>query len=50
VIAPLWDEGPRCRVCGCTDEMACDGGCEWVEDPEGGDICSACLPGYGGTD
>jgi hypothetical protein len=28
----------RCRVCGCTDDHACDGGCEWVEP----DLCSAC--------
>lgn len=35
---------PACRVCGCTDEQACDGGCEWVEDPEGlGELCSRCL-------
>lgn len=27
-----------CRVCGCTDEYGCDGGCEWVED----DLCSSC--------
>jgi len=24
----------RCRVCGCTDERACPGGCWWVPDPE----------------
>lgn len=30
----------RCRVCGCTDMRACDGGCEWVEL----DLCSACQP------
>lgn len=35
---------PACRICGCTDERACAGGCWWVEDPEGeGDLCSACL-------
>jgi len=39
-----------CRVCGCTDERACEGGCEWVEghhleDPETdqGPICSSCY-------
>ena len=33
-----------CRVCGCTDDEACEGGCYWVEDPEGlGDLCSTCL-------
>ena len=25
---------PRCRICGCTDEEACEGGCVWVPDPE----------------
>lgn len=34
----------RCRVCGCTDDEACRGGCWWVADPEGGDLCSACEP------
>lgn len=29
----------RCRVCGCTDERACPGGCEWVEP----DLCSRCA-------
>jgi hypothetical protein len=27
-----------CRVCGCTEEDACEGGCSWIED----DLCSAC--------
>ena len=32
-------ESPRkCRVCGCTDNKACPGGCYWVED----DLCSRC--------
>jgi hypothetical protein len=36
---------PRCRVCGCTDDEACPGGCSWVPDPELlGDLCSVCLP------
>jgi ParB/RepB/Spo0J family partition protein len=36
---------PACRVCGCTDERACEGGCQWVEDPQQlGDLCSTCLP------
>jgi hypothetical protein len=29
----------KCRVCGCTQEHACDGGCWWVR----GDICSVCY-------
>lgn len=32
-----------CRVCGCTEENACTGGCSWVDDPEGGDLCSRCA-------
>ncbi len=35
--------GPRpgirkCRICGCTEDHACEGGCYWV----GPDLCSAC--------
>lgn len=30
---------PRCRVCGCTDLCACEGGCSWVEP----DLCSSCV-------
>ncbi len=30
---------PVCRVCGCTEDNACQGGCYWVE-PE---LCSACA-------
>jgi hypothetical protein len=29
----------KCRVCGCTDNNACEGGCSWVED----DLCSKCA-------
>lgn len=32
-------DGPFCRVCGCTDHNACDGGCHWVEE----DLCSSCA-------
>ena len=28
-----------CRVCGCTQDNACPGGCYWVED----DLCSECA-------
>lgn len=28
-----------CRVCGCTWNNACDGGCYWVES----DLCSQCV-------
>lgn len=34
-----------CRVCGCTDEWGCDGGCLWVEE----DLCSQCAPASGET-
>lgn len=30
---------PVCRVCGCTDDTPCEGGCYWVEP----DLCSACT-------
>jgi hypothetical protein len=28
-----------CRVCGCTDENACAGGCVWIEPG----LCSICA-------
>jgi hypothetical protein len=32
----------KCRICGCTDEMGCPGGCAWdVED--GTDLCTICA-------
>lgn len=34
------DAGGRCRVCGCTDQYACIGGCYWIEP----DLCSSCAP------
>ena len=33
-----------CRVCGCTDAVACPEGCSWVGD----DLCSACDRKIGG--
>lgn len=30
---------PVCRVCGCTQDNACPGGCYWVEP----DLCSKCA-------
>ena len=34
------DEALRvCRVCGCSEFNACEGGCYWVEE----DLCSACV-------
>jgi NTP pyrophosphatase (non-canonical NTP hydrolase) len=29
----------KCRICGCTQNHACPGGCYWVED----DLCSQCA-------
>lgn len=29
----------HCRVCGCTEAFACEGGCHWAE----ADLCSACV-------
>lgn len=29
----------KCRVCGCTWDNACPGGCYWVEE----DLCSRCV-------
>lgn len=35
-----WNPGlHRCRVCGCTEDHACPGGCSWV----GLDLCSTCA-------
>lgn len=35
---------PRCRVCGCTDDRACDGGCAWIRVEAGSPpLCSACA-------
>lgn len=31
--------GGQCRVCGCTDNDACEDGCSWVEP----DLCSSCV-------
>jgi hypothetical protein len=33
------DDGPRCRVCGCSDDNACEGGCVWATP----DLCSRCV-------
>lgn len=33
----------KCRVCGCTDERACPGGCTWLPIAHD-DLCSACEP------
>jgi hypothetical protein len=33
----MFDE-QKCRICGCTQNNACEGGCYWIED----DFCSQC--------
>lgn len=33
------DKTRSCRVCGCTDDRACPGGCLWADE----DLCSACV-------
>jgi ParB/RepB/Spo0J family partition protein len=37
------DDEAKCRVCGCTEDSACEGGCHWVVDDGMGDLCSACA-------
>jgi len=29
----------KCRICGCTEDRACEGGCYWAD----GDLCSVCF-------
>lgn len=36
---PTFSAGDRCRVCGCTENRACPGGCWWVEQ----ELCSRCV-------
>lgn len=35
-------DAPECHFCGCTDELACPGGCWWVSDAGLRDVCSRC--------
>jgi hypothetical protein len=47
------DDVARCRVCGCSEDEPCEGGCEWVEDPlDEGELCSRCAAeeGLAGAD
>lgn len=37
--APYVLAGPRCRICGCTNDNACPEGCSWIEP----DLCSSCT-------
>jgi hypothetical protein len=34
-----------CRVCGCTDDNACEGGCVWANS--GATLCSQCIDADG---
>lgn len=36
--------GPRCRVCGCTEQRACPDGCSWLSKQPGRYLCTACPP------
>jgi hypothetical protein len=39
------DPARKCRVCGCTDDNACQPiACFWVRDEQGGNVCSGCVP------
>ena len=35
--------GGVCRVCGCSQNFACEGGCGWAAE----DVCTACVSGGG---
>ena len=38
------DGESACRVCGCTQNTPCQGGCHWVPDPYmAGELCSGCA-------
>jgi PRTRC genetic system protein A len=45
-LAPFVDNFGRCRVCGCSERHACEGGCFWVEE----DLCSNCAEREGESD
>lgn len=32
-----------CKICGCTENAACEGGCQWVPNPLMIDLCSSCV-------
>lgn len=35
--------GRTCRLCGCTQDRCCPGGCVWVSASTGVDLCSRCA-------
>lgn len=47
IVLGLAPKGLRaCRVCGCIEERACEGGCSWAEQPtkDALGLCSKCAP------
>ncbi len=38
---PVHHPEDACRICGCTDDTPCEGGCWWDEDHN--EICSHCM-------
>lgn len=36
-------DGTSCRLCGCTEDAACEGGCAWVDAGDMTDVCSRCA-------
>ena len=42
------DELECCRICGCTEEEACDGGCDWLPTSDGTLVCDSapCAEAY----
>ena len=48
VVATILPQLPvhvgRCRVCGCTEDEACDGGCSWVDGDAS--LCTTCCPPF----
>ena len=46
ILAPPKFSSGRCRYCHCTDDHACDEGCEWIDDAH--TVCSntVCMHRY----
>lgn len=41
-VNPEIIEVQSCELCGCTNEHACPGGCQWIDEPDC-TICSQCA-------
>lgn len=39
VATPVAEQG-KCRVCGCTEDHACEGGCSWADEAQ--TLCTSC--------